>query len=162
MTATKYMTVAKHRMARLVVIGVVAAAVFAACGGRQVATTQPSAARRAQAANGHRAVGVASCAWIRAYPVVTLNLSDSSQPPAVRARVGQRVSVRSAYGTNGMRTPEAEGQACRLSVTTAPFGAVTAVFVMQAAGRVSFTSSFLRPTDAMDPLMRGVVRVAGR
>jgi hypothetical protein len=159
---TKYLTM-KHRMACLVVIGVVASVVLAACGGRHLATKQPSAAApRAQAEKGHHADGVASCAWIRAYPVVTLDLSDRGQPPAVRARVGQRVSVRSAYGTNGMRTPETEGHACRLSVSTASSGAVTAVYVMQAAGTVSFTSSFLRPTDAMDPAMRGVVRVAGR
>jgi len=159
----EHMTVWKPRILRPVSTVIAATLLAAGCGAARVDTggqaPPPSTTAERSATTGS---GAASCAWRRDLPVVTLRLADSEPPPVVPARAHQRVAVVSAYRDNAMRVPVASrpGAACRVT-TTRRSGAVTAVYVMRGRGRVTFRSSFRRPSDAMDPLMSGVVRVTG-
>lgn len=154
------MTVWKHRIMRPVSTVIAATLLAAGCGATHLDT---GTRRRPPGHATGRGVPVASCSWRRDLPVVTLRLADSQPAPVVHARLNERVAVVSTYGRNDMRVPvpTRPGGACRFQTTTAPSGAVTAMYVMQAKGRVTFASGFRRPSAAMDPYLHGVVSVAG-
>lgn len=159
----EHMTVWKPRILRPVSTVIAATLLAAGCGATRVNTggqaPSPSTTAERSSTTGS---GAATCAWRRDLPVVTLRLTDAESPPVVHARVNQRVAVVSAYRDTAMRVPVASrpGAACRLA-TTRRSGAVTALYVMRGRGRITFRSSFRRPSDAMDPLISGVVRVTG-